>query len=408
MAFGPQPVFTGEGGETTDPSVTTYADIAEAKSASGSDQDLCYIVDVKSFYEYVASGSAYTANDTTVLTTGDAGNTRWVGVAGQYNYNEVPSSETVYDAVSEAKAASGDDNDFCWVVATETWYRYEESGSAYTANDTTVLTTGDAGNTRWVGVAGQYVAGGLTVDGSATVDTLAVDSSTVFGGGVARPLATKAANYELTESDHTIAVDTTLGDVTITVPTAVGISADFSWRIFKMSPDTNKVTVSLAVPAQGNGIRSSYTLVELSDSVVVTCLAATDYYWFDTELLRTFVDVATAEATTGTDNDLCYVIATETLYRYEASGSAYTDDNTFVLSTGDGGNTRWLGVAGRYILGSASFNSELLLSATTGSTPSSGIVSLRAEASGVSPNRTESLIAEFSDGTQFTLASVVV
>jgi len=65
--------------------------------------------------------------------------------------------------------------------------------------------------------------------------------------------------------------------------------------------------------------------------------------------LITYADVATAEAATGSDNDLCYVVSTETLYRYESAGSAYTDDNFHILSTGDGGNTRWLGVSGRYI-----------------------------------------------------------
>jgi len=61
-------------------------------------------------------------------------------------------------------------------------------------------------------------------------------------------------------------------------------------------------------------------------------------------------DVATAEVISATAGALLYVVATETLYRYEPSGAAYSDDNTFVLSTGDGGDTRWLGVAGKYHL----------------------------------------------------------
>ena len=64
---------------------------------------------------------------------------------------------------------------------------------------------------------------------------------------------------------------------------------------------------------------------------------------------NTYVTVANAEAATGVDNKLCYVVETETWYRYEATGSAYTDDNKYVLSTGDGGNTRWVGVAGKYL-----------------------------------------------------------
>ena len=63
---------------------------------------------------------------------------------------------------------------------------------------------------------------------------------------------------------------------------------------------------------------------------------------------NTYATVANAEAATGVDNKLCYVVETETWYRYEETGSAYTDDNKWVLSTGDAGNTRWIGVAGKY------------------------------------------------------------
>ena len=75
-----------------------------------------------------------------------------------------------------------------------------------------------------------------------------------------------------------------------------------------------------------------------------------------------FTTVILAEVESGSDNDLCYVVETDSYYRYEASGSSYTDDNTFVLSTGDGGNTRWLGVSGQYIVGSVSVNKALNLS----------------------------------------------
>ncbi|MCP4651701.1 MAG: hypothetical protein GY853_16690 [PVC group bacterium] len=81
--------------------------------------------------------------------------------------------------------------------------------------------------------------------------------------------------------------------------------------------------------------------------------------------LDTFTTVALAEAGAGySDNDLIYVVETETMYRYEADGATYTDNNTHVLSTNDGGNTRWIAVAGKYIQdgfdinGAAVFNSD--------------------------------------------------
>ncbi len=69
-----------------------------------------------------------------------------------------------------------------------------------------------------------------------------------------------------------------------------------------------------------------------------------------------YLIVAAAEAATGLDNDICYVVETETWYRTETSAGSYTRDGTFVLNTGAGGNTRLLGIAGRYVhQGSDSF-----------------------------------------------------
>src|SRR5512135_1804283 len=68
------------------------------------------------------------------------------------------------------------------------------------------------------------------------------------------------------------------------------------------------------------------------------------------EMPQPVATVATLKALTGADNRLRYCVETETFYRYEASGSAYTADDLYVMITGDGGNTRWIGVGGRYVL----------------------------------------------------------
>lgn len=66
--------------------------------------------------------------------------------------------------------------------------------------------------------------------------------------------------------------------------------------------------------------------------------------------IQTFTTVASAELASGVDNDLCYVVETETFYRYEATGGAYTRDGLYILNTNDGGTTRWLGVSGNYTI----------------------------------------------------------
>jgi hypothetical protein len=81
----------------------------------------------------------------------------------------------------------------------------------------------------------------------------------------------------------------------------------------------------------------------------------------------TYATVANAESANGTDNKLCYVVENETYYRYESSASSNTDDNKYILSTNNGGDTRWLGVSGQYNLGSTMLRKLTHLDATSGS-----------------------------------------
>jgi len=60
-----------------------------------------------------------------------------------------------------------------------------------------------------------------------------------------------------------------------------------------------------------------------------------------------FADVTAAEAA-GRPNEICYVQSMDTFYNYVVSGSAYTVDHTTVLSTGNGGDTRWIARSGQH------------------------------------------------------------
>jgi len=68
--------------------------------------------------------------------------------------------------------------------------------------------------------------------------------------------------------------------------------------------------------------------------------------------LDTFTTAALAEVESFSDDDLYYVVETETLYRCEADGGDYTRNGTSVLNTSDGGNYRGLGIAGKHVAGS--------------------------------------------------------
>ncbi len=81
-----------------------------------------------------------------------------------------------------------------------------------------------------------------------------------------------------------------------------------------------------------------------------------------TAQLVTFDTVALAETATGyLDQNLCYVVETESIYRYEATGAAYTRDATYILNTGDVGNTRWLAIAGTYVFQTTNVNGSLVI-----------------------------------------------
>ena len=47
------------------------------------------------------------------------------------------------------------------------------------------------------------------------------------------------------------------------------------------------------------------------------------------------------------DQTLCFCDETETLYKYDSTSGA-TGDDKYVLTTGAGGTTRWIGIAGKY------------------------------------------------------------
>jgi parallel beta-helix repeat protein len=71
-----------------------FADVTAAEAA-GRPGEICYVQSLKTFYDYVVAGSAYTVDHTSILSTGNAGNTRWRARAGQYVADVVTFSDQV-------------------------------------------------------------------------------------------------------------------------------------------------------------------------------------------------------------------------------------------------------------------------------------------------------------------------
>lgn len=71
--------------------------------------------------------------------------------------------------------------------------------------------------------------------------------------------------------------------------------------------------------------------------------------WEQISIAR-FATVVAAKAAFGNDADIMYCVETESFYRFLTVGGAYAGDDLLVLTTGAGGDTRWLAVAGQYNL----------------------------------------------------------
>jgi hypothetical protein len=62
--------------------------------------------------------------------------------------------------------------------------------------------------------------------------------------------------------------------------------------------------------------------------------------------IKNITDVTSAEISTNTDT--IYVLETETFYRYILNGSSYIRNGFSILNTGNGGNSRFIGISGKY------------------------------------------------------------
>ena len=67
-------------------SFDTLLGIEACASGGTADRLLSYCVETRTLYNYVSSAPSMTPNGTSILITGDGGDTRWVGIAGQYDY----------------------------------------------------------------------------------------------------------------------------------------------------------------------------------------------------------------------------------------------------------------------------------------------------------------------------------
>ncbi len=159
----------------------------------------------------------------------------------------------------------------------------------------------------------------------------------------------------------------------MTFAQGVSINTDGSNAALSAMLDIKSTTGGLLIPrmteAQKNAISSPATSL-----LVYQTDAEKGFYYYSgsswqklSDELKKFALISDAENASGTDNELCYVVQTETFYRYESDAATFTKDNKFYLSTADGGNSKWIGIAGKYNKNDPSLSQITHLDASSGS-----------------------------------------
>jgi hypothetical protein len=128
-------------------------------------------------YRYIAAGSAYTANDTSVLITGNGGNTRWVGIAGKYIYFD-PASSGMTDTNINAAIISTFTNANDGKSAIRTAIGTTEVPAEATFTDEAGYITADKATSQ-----ANIITKGGTSAGGRTLAQVAADVLTIPAGG---------------------------------------------------------------------------------------------------------------------------------------------------------------------------------------------------------------------------------
>lgn len=239
--------------------------------------------------------------------------------------------------------------------------------------------------------ASQIAASGAAPSNHSTLSGLANDDHLQYEhiNGRAAQVTTSGVNFAADTNVGVYYVDTSGGNITATLPDPATYPGKMFWFINK---STNNITFAgytiggianftidgnerLVIHSDGaawrNVLRKPMAfwktgitfckdhIVEVTDGGISGTYRATTQHtaaaaWL-TDIANweqmapvTVTTRAIAETLSANDNDMMYCVENETWYRYETAGSSFTDDNLWVLSTGAGGDHRWLGVAGKY------------------------------------------------------------
>jgi len=359
----------------TSTGIRTFTTVSAAETSTGTDNNLCYVVETDTFYRYTSTGSAYTDDNKWILSTGDGGDTRWIGVSGKYIYtNNYYAADNLFYGFGALPKLNNlyQENNFAMGHSAAALMEY---GASNTIIGNHALEHTDEGYASIIigyqaGYNIDYIEYSILIGETTGENISNCNSNIAIGHQCLRGLTDSSANHSIAIGNDAL-VGVTTAQYNIAIGHAAGYISSGSNNVLlgydaDVATDTNSNSIVIGSGAVsiannqtfiGNAsttstiIKGIYGNTDGSNPYVRVGSNGTLYEDNNAPVsgVTTYTTVSAAETSTGTDNNLCYVVETDTFYRYTSTGSAYTDDNKWILSTGDGGDTRWIGVSGKYI-----------------------------------------------------------
>lgn len=128
-------------------------DVSDLETLIVDADTIVYVTQVCTMYQFITTGASYAINGQSVVETYHGGTTRWVGIAGQYNYFSVAGS-TVQQVV-DLEATSGTVGNTTRVIDEDSDYLFVLNRGELPVDHKRVCATSTGFDTRWICISGK-------------------------------------------------------------------------------------------------------------------------------------------------------------------------------------------------------------------------------------------------------------
>lgn len=120
------------------------SDVATANAITGAAEgEYVFVETENTLYAYKSSAASYTVNNTSVLATASAGNTRWLAIAGQYSITDKQSNvvliDSTYDTNQESEGKYADLENALNASPSGTYFIFQQTGQTFSITSSTTL-----------------------------------------------------------------------------------------------------------------------------------------------------------------------------------------------------------------------------------------------------------------------------